>query len=391
MMTISILRSGKTTFMNAISGFLKPSSSLHVSGDIQSKDGSLLPSEKVAYIYQEDGFFSQLTVKETLFLAAALRLYHNVSWPVIHEVVNYLALDHVSDSYVGDILNRGISGGERKRLSVACEMLGTTPSLVVADEPSSGLDSFQAKQVVRLLRKIAIEKDIAVVCTIHQPRSSIWTLFDDIMLLTPLGRVAYHGPRDGIIEYFSRLGYSCPLNTNPAEFLIDLVSVDHTSPAASQESVTRIKHLVDAYSERNGVAETYNQVKALVYVKREPKLTFKLKSTYHILGSLVGAAVRSTYRFALLFQRALRQTFRDSITNLSRFVISTVLAVVISSIYGTEDTGGVITPNSVSNRVGVIANAAINVGMLSTVKALQTFKQERAVVNRERSLHRYVC
>jgi ABC-type multidrug transport system ATPase subunit len=370
--------------MNAISGFLTSSSTLTVTGDIHTAYGGLLPSEKVAYIYQDDSFFSQLTVKETLYLAAALRLYHNVSYPVIHEVVQYLALSHVADSYVGDILTRGISGGERKRLAVACELLGTTPSLIVADEPSSGLDSFQAKQIMQLLRKIAIEKHVAVVCSIHQPRSSIWALFDDVMILTPLGRVAFHGPKDRAIEYFETLGFPCPVNTNPAEFLIDLVSVDHTTPAAAKESLDRLKYLCDKYTERF-TGTTHNAA----LVKKNFGITKANTAHLAVFKTPFRSLFRSTYRFALLLQRAMRQIYRDNITNVSRLVVSSALALVISSIYGTKDTGGNITPDSVANRIGVIANAAINVGMLSTVKALQTFKVEKAIVNRERSLKRY--
>jgi ABC-type multidrug transport system ATPase subunit len=75
----------------------------------------ILTNENIAFIYQEDSFFSQLSVRETLYLAASLRLYNNASQDTVSEIIHYLALDHVADGMVGDIVNRGISGGEKKR------------------------------------------------------------------------------------------------------------------------------------------------------------------------------------------------------------------------------------------------------------------------------------
>lgn len=337
-----------------------------------------MDSEKIAFIYQEDSFFSQLSVRETLQLAASLRLYDSVSKSIISEIIHYLALNHVADSLVGDIISRGISGGERKRLAVGCEMLGTAPSLLVADEPSSGLDSFQARQVVLLLRKIAVEKNIAVVCTIHQPRSSIWSIFDDILLLAPGGLVIYHGPRDEALTYFANIGQECPPNTNPAEFLIDLVSFDQDSPEASSN---RIKSLSEAFS-----ASKSNAV-SLVVPKGE-LLIHSAKSTPPV--TLWRGPRRSVFRFLLLLKRALRQTVRDNATNITRLAVSSMLAAMLGGMYGgISKANGSLDTSTVANRVSLIAHASINVGMLSMVKALQLFKRERAVVDRERSLGRY--
>ena len=374
--SIFLDRSGKTTFLNALTGGLD--SSVSSSGDLHSSDGDQLISEKIAFIYQEDSFFSQLTVRETLQLAASLRLYDSVSQTLISEIIQYLALTHVADSLVGDIISRGISGGERKRLAVGCEMLGTAPSLLVADEPSSGLDSFQAKQVVLLLRKIAIEKNIAVVCAIHQPRSSIWSIFDDILLLGPGGVVIYHGSRDQALAYFASIGHHCPPDTNPAEFLIDLVSFDQQSPEASSQ---RIKSLSEAFSASKSYAvPLVGPVTHLPILKIIPILP----------TTLWWGPRRAVFRFLILLKRALRQTLRDNATNLTRLAVSSVLAALLGGMYGGKDNiSGALDSNTVANRVNLIAHASINVGMLSMVKALQLFKRERAVVDRERSLGRY--
>lgn len=176
--------------------------------DMKISKNSAGPSD-VAFIHQDDQFFSMLTVEETLRLAAALRLQSahkdlsNVAI-LVDNVMQALSLKHVAGSFVGDPTKRGISGGERKRLAVASELLGN-PSLLLADEPTSGLDSFQAYGIMSYLSNLAKQNRMSVVCAIHQPRSSIWGLFDDILLLAS-GRVIFMGPRDEAIPYFSKLG-----------------------------------------------------------------------------------------------------------------------------------------------------------------------------------------
>ena len=439
--------SGKTTFLNAISGGTVVSKSLSFSSDIYPT----IKKRETAFIYQDDAFFSQLTVRETLQLAAALRLYNETNSDVIDDIITFLGLDHVVDSRVGDAVSarsRGISGGERKRLAVACEMLGTKPKLLIADEPTSGLDSFSSQKVLHVLRKVAVERNVAVVCTIHQPRSSLWSLFDDIMVFTTGGRLVYHGPRDGVLKYFKQQGLVVPPRTNVAEYLVDLVSLDSTSPASTQASAEQIARLVDHFETTN--AKTHwgrhhrgansdssndttvldNEISSLRVVTKgegQPFVSFIFRSVSH-----------SLYRFRLLLGRALRQTMRDSITNVARLAVSSVLASVLGAIYGgggwrtsshgssslmsveasppklspiaavvcrvtgtsrvarrtgTGVSGSVLplAEESIPDKVSAIAQASINVGMLSLVKALQMFKREYAVVDRERAYRRYTA
>ena len=376
--------------MNALSGRLATSDGVKVNGKIFNVNGTALRKDETAFIYQDDSFFSQISVRETLQLAASLRLFNETSQAAINEIIQFLALDKVADNYVGDIVNRGISGGERKRLAVACELLGTSPALLIADEPSSGLDSFQATQVLQLLKKIAVQKNVAVVCTIHQPRSSIWNVFDDIMLLGPGGHVIYHGPRDQVVPYFAGIGFPCPKDTNPAEFLIDLVSADsQLSPSTSGrvEIEERSRLLAQEFT------KTTEEGESLVLTAAQQVRQWQLQ---HVSGASIQkerffgiTPARAIYRFALLLQRALRQTLRDNATNLVRIGTSTMLATIIGSIFGKSGGPGPLTSTAVSDKVTLIAHASINVAMLSMIKALQLFKRERSVVDRERSQGHY--
>jgi len=379
--------SGKSTFLSVISGRINSNNKLKTI----KNDVTILKDNDIAYVYQADNFFSMITVEETLMMAARLRQlsqYDHINNKntsislLVDDVMNSLQLTKISHSLVGDQYNdRGISGGERKRLSVAEEMLGN-PKLLICDEGTSGLDSFQALQVMKLLRDIAIVKNIAVVVSIHQPRSSIWTLFDDILLLTPSGKVAYLGPREDILPYFKDLGYDCPDRTNPAEFLIDLVSLDMQSSTATDISINNINKITKHYEDNSK-----HQLRSKPIVHKDINQLQQSKGIRSFSISIIGKAKRSIQRFSLLFVRSARQAFRDKATNIVRVLVSGVLAAVIGQLYGRQDDN--FYQDSVSDRVNIIAQAAINVGMLSMIKALQLFKREKPIIDRERLSNQY--
>ncbi|KAF3432222.1 hypothetical protein FNV43_RR26961 [Rhamnella rubrinervis] len=201
--------SGKTTLLNVLAGQLTASPQLRLSGllEVNGKSSSN-KAYKYAYVRQEDLFFSQLTVRETLSLAAELQLPETSSVEARDEYVNNLlfklGLVSCADSIVGDAKVRGISGGEKKRLSLACELIAS-PSVIFADEPTTGLDAFQAEKVMETLQQLA-QDGHTVICSIHQPRGSVYSKFDDIVLLAD-GSLVYAGPaRDKPLAYFSKFG-----------------------------------------------------------------------------------------------------------------------------------------------------------------------------------------
>lgn len=136
--------------------------------------------QQSAYVLQEDCFFPELTVKETITLSAMLRLPRSMSKEEKEERVNSviaeLGLNLVVDTYVGNDMLRGVSGGERKRVNIGTELV-TNPSLIFLDEPTTGLDSFNAHNVVKTLLTLS-RAGRSVVATIHQPNSKIVQMFD---------------------------------------------------------------------------------------------------------------------------------------------------------------------------------------------------------------------
>ncbi|KAL1503969.1 hypothetical protein AB1Y20_010385 [Prymnesium parvum] len=232
--------SGKTTLLNVLAGACPRHRGAVLTGEASA---AVPPAAAVGMLAQHEAFFAMLTVREVLLAAATLQPIGAESDAEriarVDAVLKTLGLAHVQHARVGDTLRRGISGGERRRLAVACELLGE-PRLLLADEATSGLDAKQAESVVLLLRRLAVERRVPVVATMHQPRSSIWRALDDLLLLGAGGQLVYHGAAgEAALRYFAALGHSCPPHTNPAEFLIDLVSIEHDAPDGGEADRAR--------------------------------------------------------------------------------------------------------------------------------------------------------
>jgi ATP-binding cassette, subfamily G (WHITE), eye pigment precursor transporter len=109
---------------------------------------------------------------------------------------------------IGGTMQKGISGGERKRTSIGYELV-SDPKCILLDEPTSGLDSFTAFSIINLLREICKKLNKTIIFTVHQPSTDIYELFDRVMLLVE-GRFIYQGPKTQIISYFTDIGFKCP-------------------------------------------------------------------------------------------------------------------------------------------------------------------------------------
>lgn len=370
--------SGKTTLLNVLAGQIVASPRLHLSGLLEV-NGQPFSNKayNFAYVRQEDLFFSQLTVRETLSLAAELQLQGISSVEERDEYVNdlllKLGLASCADSRIGDAKLRGISGGEKKRLSLACELIAS-PSVIFADEPTTGLDAFQAEKVMETLRQLA-QDGHTVICSIHQPRSSVYEKFDDIVLLTE-GTLVYAGPaRDEVLVYFSKFGYICPDHVNPAEFLADLISVDYTSAESVNASQKRIDSLVESFAEQTSLT-----------LYTTPLTREDLKNNLNSRKRTVVKRKGGWWRqFWLLLKRAWMQASRDGPTNKVRARMSIASALIFGSVFwrmGRSQT-------SIQDRMGLLQVAAINTAMAALTKTVSVFPMERAIVDRERAKGSY--
>ncbi|KAH9772041.1 ABC transporter G family member 21 [Citrus sinensis] len=217
--------SGKTTLLTALAGRLRGKFSGKITYNGRQFSSSL--KRKTGFVTQDDVLYPHLTVLETLSYAALLRLPKKLTREEKIEqaemVIMELGLTRCRNSVVGGPLFRGISGGERKRVSIGQEML-VNPSCLLLDEPTSGLDSTTAQRIVATLRGLA-RGGRTVITTIHQPSSRLYRMFDKVVVLSE-GSPIYSGRAAQVMDYFGSIGYVPGFNLlNPADFLLDLANV----------------------------------------------------------------------------------------------------------------------------------------------------------------------
>ncbi|XP_043806286.1 ABC transporter G family member 15 isoform X3 [Manihot esculenta] len=196
----------------------------------------------VAYVTQEDVLLGTLTVRETITYSANLRFPTSMTKEEISDAVEgtimEMGLQDCADRMIGNWHLRGISGGEKKRLSIALEIL-TRPRLLFLDEPTSGLDSASAFFVIQTLRNITRDGR-TVISSIHQPSSEVFALFDDLFLLSG-GETVYFGESKMAIEFFAEAGFPCPKKRNPSDHFLRCINSDFDAVTATLKGSQRIR------------------------------------------------------------------------------------------------------------------------------------------------------
>ncbi|OBT63398.1 hypothetical protein VE03_07124 [Pseudogymnoascus sp. 23342-1-I1] len=218
--------SGKSTLVNILSGKLHATAG---SISLQGVETSLSDLGKfkdlIGYVPQDDVVHPHLTVRENILFSARIRLGGILKEREIHQNVDQLILAlgliNVKDNLVGDQERRGVSGGERKRVSIGVELIAA-PRMLILDEPTSGLDAQAALSIIMLL-KLLSQYGITVICVLHQPRVEIFNCLDTLLLLVS-GKQAYFGKRSKSKQYFSDMGYDFDPQLNPADVMLDIVS-----------------------------------------------------------------------------------------------------------------------------------------------------------------------
>ena len=239
--------SGKTSLLNSMARRLQDSTSTKYQAAGKMFFNGAVPSEKVirsicSYVCQDDdALLPYLTVRENLHFSAGLRLPAHFTK---HEkqqraesVLLKMGLRDCANNLVGSDMVKGISGGEKRRVTIAIQIL-TDPRVLFLDEPTSGLDAFTASSIIEVLRGLA-EEGRTLILTIHQSRSDLFKYFSNIVLLARGGSPVYAGKGSLMLSHFSSLGFECPTTTNPADFALDLITVNLQT--AVKESATREK------------------------------------------------------------------------------------------------------------------------------------------------------
>ncbi|KAE9585151.1 putative phosphonate-transporting ATPase [Lupinus albus] len=214
---------GKTTLLEILAGRISP---CKVSGYVLVNH---LPMDAnrfrraSGYVTQEDDLFPSLTVRETLMYSAMLRLPggRKVAATRVSVLMKELGLDHIADSRISGGSNHGISGGEKRRVSIGVDLVHD-PAVILIDEPTSGLDSASALKVISLLRLMAFHQGKTIILTIHQPGFRILELFDGLILLSD-GFVLHNGSLNLLEVRLKLAGHQIPHHVNVLEFALDVM------------------------------------------------------------------------------------------------------------------------------------------------------------------------
>ncbi|KAJ2998803.1 hypothetical protein HDV02_004043 [Globomyces sp. JEL0801] len=217
--------SGKTSLLSILLGHVRPTT-----GEIlvNGKHASLKEySTELGFVPQDDVMYRNLSIREILQHSANTRLPHHMDYfqrnQKVIDVLKMLGIESISHKVVGDAEKRGISGGQRKRVNIAIELV-TNPMILFLDEPTTGLDSSTSTSLCQNLSEIAQTSNLCIASIIHSPSVAAFRQFDDLLLLGKGGKLIYHGSRIDALQYFHFIGFTCPKRESPADFYINVIS-----------------------------------------------------------------------------------------------------------------------------------------------------------------------
>uniref|UniRef100_A0A673MZP7 ATP-binding cassette, sub-family G (WHITE), member 2a n=1 Tax=Sinocyclocheilus rhinocerous TaxID=307959 RepID=A0A673MZP7_9TELE len=332
-MSFSSPRRGATVSFHNINYSVKMKS---LSGEVLIDGAPQPPNFKClsGYVVQDDVVMGTLTVRENLRFSAALRLPKSIRQREKDEKIERL------NSGVGTQLIRGVSGGERKRTNIGMELI-IDPPVLFLDEPTTGLDASTANSVLMLLKRMA-NSGRTIILSIHQPRYSIYRLFDSLTLLVG-GRLVYHGLAQDALDYFSQIGYTCEPHNNPADFFLDVVNGESTAVALNklnnseeldeEQLSSSLKGIEDRLVEEYKNSSSYKQTKSeLERIVQGQDYSTRPKSR----------TITYSTSFCHQFNWVLRRTFRNLMLNpqtpFAQIGVMILLALVVGAIFfGVEE------------------------------------------------------
>ncbi len=331
---------GKSTLLKTISAEIHPTyGTIKIDGKNLNRN-LMYFTEHFGYVPQEDLLFSNLTVYENLMYRGKMRM-PTISNEQLDQkisiILNQTNLMQRKYSPVGDVKNKFMSGGERKRLNIALEML-FEPTLIICDEPTSGLSSSDAEQVIDMLKELTIQGKI-VLCTIHQPNADIYAKFDKVLLMDMGGKQVYYGSPDDTFSYFDIELAQTTFKKSDIEKKRSLKTPDYVYDVISYPE----------YRENGEIA--YEQVNQRIAVKRKfpPEYwrdRYKRKMLFEIIsnempndfGDLPAKQVKQKKLTLLgrfkLFLLYIKRSFQLKIRNRTNIIITFLEAPILGLIVG---------------------------------------------------------
>lgn len=365
--------SGKSSLLNVLAGRSASTTGITIEGTVKVAGQEINPvsfRKNIAYVMQDDALMATAHPREALEFSASLRLPSTTTKEEIHEIVEKtlteLGIQDCADVLIGGELIKGISGGQRKRTSVGVEIV-TKPSLLFLDEPTSGLDSYSAFNCVKLLKSLAKNDNAAVLCTIHQPSSEIFYLFDTCIFMRE-GKIFYQGAVSDITNYFNKFDYTCPNNYNPSDYVMFLIQTE------SSELL-----------EKKGVGMTLSNNNLSERKRTSSVIAFDQSKIEIIPVSSASFWVQLKW----LTWREMLNTKRDVASLIGRFGVTIFLAILYGIIFlnaGNQDDSN---PSNFQSHFGAITMTVISSMFGSAQPIMLMFPFERPLFMREYSTGTY--
>ncbi|KAK4419589.1 ABC transporter G family member 15 [Sesamum alatum] len=338
--------SGKSTLLDSLAGRLARNivmtGNILVNGKKRRLDYGV-----VAYVTQDDLLLGTLTVRETITFSAHLRLPSSMTKQEIKGIVDgtimELGLQDCADHQVGNWQLRGLSGGEKKRLSIALEIL-TRPRLLFLDEPTSGLDSASAFFVIQTIKNLARDGR-TVISSIHQPSSEVFALFDDLYLLSG-GETVYFGEAKMAVKFFAEAGFPCPSRRNPSDHFLRCINSDFDIVTATLKGSQRLREEDTTSDPLMNLATA--DIKSVLVEKykfseyaRKARSRMREISTIQGLeiGPIRGSQARWWKQLTTLTQRSFLNMSRDVGYYWARIVTYIIVALCVGTLFYDVGTG----------------------------------------------------
>jgi len=365
---------GKTTLLELLSGRKMVNSDSRIFGEILV-NGTPWTNDFnriVGYVTQEDRHFATMTVRETLEFSSLLRNQKYVAYDQrisrVQIVLDQLGLSHTANTLVGNELLRGVSGGERKRVSIGVELV-KGPGMLFMDEPTTGLDASAAYDVTKALRKIA-DRGIGVMCSLLQPSQELYDLFDHVLVLDSR-RCVYFGPSSKVLDHFHDAGYDCPPNKNIAEFLLEVA----TPKRDKYRNDKPVSDLETFYKQSDQYTEVGRQLWEGVAPPPDAVTTLPSNSSY---------ATGAFFQALMCTKRAFTNLFRNPGALRAR----AVRAIIVGLLLGTLFWNMGLDQQGAQNRISLMF-FCITFTAMGSVASIPQVCEERALFLHQSAAHFY--
>ncbi|XP_073990820.1 ATP-binding cassette subfamily G member 4 isoform X2 [Rhodnius prolixus] len=351
---------GKSTLLNILTGFYVTGMSGEVKMDGQIIQPGRGGSRKQScYIMQEDHLNPVFTVLEIMTIAANLKLGQPLPKKaknlVVEDILDSLGMSSTKYTKCGRL-----SGGQKKRLCIALELIDNPPVMFL-DEPTTGLDSSSTVQLVTLLKRLA-NSGRTIVCTIHQPSASIFELFDHTYMLAN-GQCVYQGASKNVVPFLQTIGLQCPEYHNPADFFLDVVSGEFGR--FNEQLIVAAKN------------PTWRTFTSTPKVTEELKLK-QIDENYGKTCVFISTPTEWT-RFWILFRRNVVQLHREWTVSYLKAFLHILVGVVMGLLF--KDAGH-YGNKSISN-VSFFICALVYQSFTSVMPAVLKFPMEISVLKKE--------